>query len=77
MFYKGLRVQIHEDRPKMQLSEDVPVSPEFRVEMNQWMREFFGTTNLIGSQVIVMGDTVVMSEKTFEFLKSSEHMRSR
>lgn len=29
-------------KPKMQLSEDVMVSPSFRLEMNAWMIDFFG-----------------------------------
>ena len=33
------------DRPKMQLSKNCPVTPEFRAEMNAWMLEFFGTTH--------------------------------
>lgn len=41
----GMRVYISPDlvRPKLQLSEDCPVTPDFRVEMNAWMLEFFGT----------------------------------
>jgi len=29
-------------KPKMQLSEDCPVTPQFRMEMDAWMLEFFG-----------------------------------
>jgi hypothetical protein len=30
------------DRPRMELSEKVPVTAAFRAEINAWMREFFG-----------------------------------
>lgn len=45
--FRGCRVLISPDHPKMQLSEDCPVTPEFRKEMNAWMRDFFGVNNLI------------------------------
>lgn len=31
-------------QPRMTLSEKVPVTPEFRAEINAWMRQFFGKT---------------------------------
>ena len=43
----GLKVLISPDTPKLQLSEGCPVTPAFRIEMNAWMREFFGEWNLI------------------------------
>lgn len=30
-------------KPKMQLSADCPVTPQFRIEINAWMLEFFGS----------------------------------
>lgn len=38
----GYDVYITDDKPKIQLSNDCPVTPQFRKEMNQWMLEFFG-----------------------------------
>jgi hypothetical protein len=35
-----------EYRPKIQLSEDCPVSPEFRREFNQWLLEMFGAKDV-------------------------------
>ena len=29
-------------KPRMQLSDDCPVTPAFRSEINSWMLEFFG-----------------------------------
>lgn len=47
----GVKIYISQDsvRPKMQLTEGCPVTPDFRIEMNAWMLEFFGTVteNLI------------------------------
>ena len=43
----GYHVQVSPDTPKMQLSENCPVTPAFRVEVNEWMKHFFGTQNLI------------------------------
>ncbi|PJO39856.1 hypothetical protein CTI10_001320 [Delftia acidovorans] len=45
--FMGNKVFISHDIPKMQLSEGCPVTPEFRIEMNAWMRDFFGVTNLL------------------------------
>ena len=47
MMLHGINITVSPDRPKMTLAEAVTVSPEFRAEINAWMLEFFGTTNLI------------------------------
>lgn len=48
MTFGGLKLVICQDTivPKMQLSDDCPVTPGFRAEMNTWMQEFFGVTVL-------------------------------
>lgn len=58
----GMRVVEMPRRPKMQLSEDCPVTPEFRKEMNAWLLDFFGTVPLIGDDntAYVIGGGVVM-----------------
>lgn len=64
----GLRVQVTPDIPKMTLSKDVPVSPWLREEMDRWMLEFFGTTNLIpDGRAYVMEDPgiVIMNKRTY------------
>lgn len=55
--------------PKMQLSEDCPVTDEFRKEINEWMIEFFGykeesiipldTIYMFGNSLIMRPETVV------------------
>lgn len=47
MAMNGYHIQVSPDTPKMQLSEGCPVTPEFRIEMNEWMKNFFGMQNLI------------------------------
>lgn len=45
--YLGIPIYINPDldpKPKMTLSEAVPVTPEFRAEINAWMAKFFGWT---------------------------------
>lgn len=61
MTFGGLKIVICEDQiiPKMQLSEDCPVTPDFRVEMNAWMREFFGVTR---ENIVPDGETFLMEQ---------------
>ncbi len=58
----GMRVYISPDivHPKMQLSEDCPVTPDFRAEVNAWMLEFFGTV----TENLVPDNQVMVCEKT-------------
>ncbi len=61
----GMRVVEIPRRPKMQLSEDCPVTPEFRKEMNAWLLDFFGTVSPLGdgnSVYIINGDTLVVDQ---------------
>lgn len=44
----GLSVFVNDTRSANRtLAKDVPVSPEFRIEVDKWMLEFFGSTPLI------------------------------
>lgn len=54
--------------PKMQLSDDCPVTDDFRKEMNAWLIEFFGyrepiipldTIYMAGNRLIMRPETVV------------------
>lgn len=55
-------------RPKMQLSEDCPVTDDFRKEINAWMIEFFGyddtikigTAYMFGNNLVMRPETAVM-----------------
>lgn len=43
----GYSVVVDVPRPKMTLADDVMVTPEFREEVNAWMKDFFGVTYLV------------------------------
>lgn len=63
----GMKVIIIPDKPKMQLSEGCPVTNAFRKEINAWMLEFFGTTNIIpdGQMLVFNGlGTVGVNPRT-------------
>lgn len=69
----GIDVVVSPDQPKMQLGAAVceVLNPAFIAEMNAWMRDFFGTTNLIpdGETVIVGGRQMFMNPRTYARLK--------
>lgn len=73
--YKGYPVTVIKNKPKMQLSKDVPVTKEFRKEMNKWMLEFFGTTESVRGYTF-NGESFEMSEAMLNSLKGSEHLRA-
>lgn len=69
----GMAVHIVPDTPKIILSKDVPVSEDFRIEMDRWMLEFFGITNLLDDgQVIAVGnEAMLMNQRTYRQLKQA------
>jgi len=71
-FLKGKKVVVHRGwTPKMQLSEDCPVTPNFRMEMNQWMLEFFGTVpDIPDGEAWAVGDSIMMNESTYQQFRS-------
>lgn len=80
----GLPVVLSPDNvPKMQLSEDCPVTPEFRIEMNQWMREFFGCRSLVNDGQVLRffpespSEYLMMNRRTWKKLRDhlEPHMR--
>lgn len=74
----GLRVVVHPDVPKMQLSLDCPVTDEYRKDTNAWMIRFFGMTNLISNgSVYRMGDTLTMNPRTWEQIKKAVQHEQR
>lgn len=42
MMINGYRIIVSQPMPKMRLAENVPVTQEFRDEINIWMAGFFG-----------------------------------
>lgn len=63
--------------PRMQLSPDVPLTPEFRAEFNAWMREFFGMRSTIEDGVVLdMFGDLYMNRATYERLRSEAQRQS-
>lgn len=72
--FLGLKVLISPDTPKLQLSEGCPVTPEFRVEMNAWMRDFFGVRNLIEDGQFLhdqLNNTLHMNPRTWDRVRAA------
>lgn len=70
--FDGLKIVVnHQRTPKRTLAKDVPVSPEFRIEVDKWMLEFFGYTPLIpdGVMYAIAGQGHVCNPKTFAMIK--------
>lgn len=70
----GYSVFVDVPRPKMTLAGDVMVTPEFREEINAWMKDFFGVTYLVEpGQTIVMRSnrTITMHPKDASKLTKS------
>lgn len=70
----GMRVVVHPDAPKLQLSARVCeiLNPDFIAEINAWMIDFFGTTNLLDDgQCYQMGDQLIMNPRTFAALRKA------
>lgn len=66
-----LKIVVNDTRfPKRTLAKDVPVSPDFRVEVDKWMLEFFGSTPLIpDGTMYAMQGMQVCNAKTFAMIK--------
>lgn len=43
----GVQILVTPDVPKMQLAPGDYITPEYRREIDAWLIEFFGTTNLL------------------------------
>lgn len=68
----GYYVRVSADFPKMQLSIDCPVTPEFRDETNAWMIRFFGMDNLIPDGEVFIMETlriIQMNPRTYARLE--------
>ena len=73
--FNGLKIQISPDLPKMQLSEDCPVSDEFRADINDWMKQFFGYSNIIEDGQILttfaeQQQLLIMNPRTYALFKT-------
>jgi hypothetical protein len=70
--FGGVKVVIAAETAKMKLSADLPVTDQFRKEIDDWMLKFFGTTCYVPEgQVITLDcNTVIVHPRTYnEMLK--------
>lgn len=80
----GRKVVVHQDQPRVQLGtercltkygDEVEwVSPAMRAEMNAWLREFFGMTNLMKDGecfVLEMFNTITMNQRTYQQIRAA------
>lgn len=67
-----MKIIVSPDVPRMQLSEDCPVTPEFREQCNAWMVEFFGMHNMIEDGVyLTLNGAIYMNPRTYEQFKAA------
>lgn len=73
----GMKVFVSPDVPKMTLSEDVPVTPEFRAYIDAWMLSFFGTRNLLndGQVIVIENQSFHMNPRTYSQMKLTGVMK--
>lgn len=66
-------------KPKQQLSDDCPVTDEFRAEFNLWMTEFFGTERVVfvnAAEQIIYANPVVLGQIAIELKQAMPHRQS-
>lgn len=75
--FAGIEIHVVPDY-YMTLSEDVPVTPEFRAEINAWMRSFFKPKNIVPDGEVYRVKSpftgkpiVTMNPRTYESFKAS------
>lgn len=70
----GIRVFVTPDIPKMKLGPGDYVTPAFRAEMDEWLLQFFGTTNLVEDGKcyhMLLEDAVSMNPRTYAKLRAA------
>ena len=65
----GMKVVVVEKIPKYQLPLDVPVSPAFRDEFNQWAEQFFGEVDALPNLPIVVNNILFLSKEQYYQLR--------
>lgn len=55
-------------RPKLKLSLNVPLSEEFRSDMDRWLLEMFGASD----DALVIGDIVFVSTQVMDQLRRAQ-----
>lgn len=69
MIINGYKVVTERPTPKMRLSEKVPVTDEFRAEINAWMIRFFGMAEPVvpkGQAIVIeINKTIMVREEDY------------
>lgn len=76
MKFNGYNVVVTRDIPKMTLSPGDYVTLEFRKEMDAWLLQFFGSTNLLKdgeSMVTELDKKIFMNPRTYHILKKQAY----
>ncbi len=74
MIVQDIQVVVQQAFRKMKLAENVPVTPEFREEIDLWMLEFFGATELIKDGEIIydkLHNVIIVNARTYEKLRAA------
>jgi hypothetical protein len=75
----AIDVIVSPDIPKMRLSERVceVLAPDFIIETNAWMLQFFGTTNAVGDGEVRMlpGGKAMMNPRTYAAFMNASRVR--
>jgi hypothetical protein len=67
--FNGYPIIVNPDTHRT-LAADVPVTPEFRAEIDAWMKTFFKPRNaLADGEVQNLGGKLYMNPRTFEVVK--------
>lgn len=67
----GKNVVVVNPRPRMQLSKAVPVTDEFRAEINAWMLGFFGVQyDIEKGETLATAETIFMRKDDYEELRN-------
>ena len=69
----GVKIHVIEPQPRMTLSSKVPVTNEFRAEINLWMAGFFGFSYGLyeQGQAYKIKDTLFMRRDDYEHLAAA------
>ena len=68
----GYTVRITPDTPRVQLSEKVTVSQQFRDQINAWLAEFFGVTNILSDGVVMRTENILfMNPRTHKWVQEA------
>lgn len=65
----GVPIRVIPDIPKLMLSNQVTVSPQFRKEFDAWLLEMFPSNTLRDNEVICVGGALLMNPRTWAKVK--------